>query len=233
MEIVRCENGHFYDIEKYSSCPTCAKELSGVGATVPATMPASIPATMPATMPASEMPFISSQMLSDYGSTEPVSAVDFTPEMVTDTKAAAANVPNVGIQDYQPTMPVLPQNVGEDAANTAFNPVVGWLVCVEGPDKGKDYRIHSQNNFIGRAPHMDICIRSDMHVSNERAAMIAYDPDEKMFLFGPGTGHNLVKVNGKTVLNTVELNPFDKVTVGKSKLLFVPLCGERFNWDAE
>jgi hypothetical protein len=134
----------------------------------------------------------------------------------------------VSIQDYQPTLPVSPvDDIG------AFNPVVGWLVCVEGPDKGKDYRIHSQYNFIGRAAHMDICIRSDNHISNDRAAIIAYDPQELMFTFGPGTGHNLVRVNGKMVLNAVELKAFDEVTVGKTKLLFVPLCGERFNWNAE
>src|SRR5881394_738435 len=26
-------------------------------------------------------------------------------------------------------------------------PVVGWLVCVEGPDRGRDFRLHAEKNF--------------------------------------------------------------------------------------
>src|SRR5262249_26846325 len=36
-------------------------------------------------------------------------------------------------------------------STTGISPVVGWLVCVEGPDKGRDFRIHSEKNFIGRS----------------------------------------------------------------------------------
>jgi hypothetical protein len=32
-----------------------------------------------------------------------------------------------------------------------IDPVVGWLVCVKGPDRGRDYRIRSEKNFIGRS----------------------------------------------------------------------------------
>lgn len=35
MEIVRCENGHFYDADRFSECPHCSP-TSGVGVTVPA-----------------------------------------------------------------------------------------------------------------------------------------------------------------------------------------------------
>ena len=39
-----------------------------------------------------------------------------------------------------------------------MHPVVGWLVCIEGPSKGKDYRMIAEKNFIGRSPEMDIRI---------------------------------------------------------------------------
>ena len=32
----------------------------------------------------------------------------------------------------------------------SVNPVTGWLVCIEGPHYGKDYKIHAGKNFIGR-----------------------------------------------------------------------------------
>lgn len=33
----------------------------------------------------------------------------------------------------------------------SVDPVTGWLVCIEGPQYGKDYKIHAGKNFIGRA----------------------------------------------------------------------------------
>ena len=44
---------------------------------------------------------------------------------------------------------------------TGISPVVGWLVCVAGPDRGRDYRIHGEKNFIGRGSSMDIVIAGD------------------------------------------------------------------------
>ncbi|WP_424766536.1 hypothetical protein [Paenibacillus sp. sgz302251] len=29
-----------------------------------------------------------------------------------------------------------------------IDPVVGWLVCVEGPHKGNDFRLHSERNLL-------------------------------------------------------------------------------------
>ena len=55
-------------------------------------------------------------------------------------------------------------------ASTGISPVVGWLVCVEGPDKGRDFRIHSEKNFIGRSPAMDIAVTGDESVSREKHA---------------------------------------------------------------
>lgn len=80
---------------------------------------------------------------------------------------------------------------------------------------------------------MDICISGDDCISTERAAVIAYDVEEKFFSFGPSMGHNVVRVNGKMLMNAVVLNPYDELTIGKTKLLFVPFCGERFDWNGK
>ena len=34
------------------------------------------------------------------------------------------------------------------------NPVCGWVVCVAGPRKGKDYRVMAGKNFVGRAKNI-------------------------------------------------------------------------------
>src|SRR5258708_3260880 len=46
--------------------------------------------------------------------------------------------------------------------------VVGWLVCVHGRNRGRDYRIRSENNTVGRSENMDICISGDDLISRER-----------------------------------------------------------------
>jgi predicted component of type VI protein secretion system len=108
--------------------------------------------------------------------------------------------------------------------------VVGWLVCIDGVDKGRDYRIHTGNNFIGRAPNMDIAIRNDNAVSSIKHATISYDMRGRAYYFAQGDGVNIVYLNGKPVLSMVQLNAYDKIEIGRTTLLFVPLCGEAFNW---
>jgi len=112
-----------------------------------------------------------------------------------------------------------------------FTPVVGWLVCTDGPARGTDYRIRAGYNYMGRAEHMDICITGDMQIGRERHAMIAYDQEEKIFFFGPADGKSIVRLNGKMVMIPSELHPYDVITIGSTKLIFIPLCGERFSWD--
>lgn len=123
----------------------------------------------------------------------------------------------------------VPTSVGGDMADEGINPVVGWLVCVEGPAKGNDYRIHAGYNYIGRDTG-DIAIRGDQQISRQNHAMVAYDESDKAFYVGPSAGRNLIKVNGKTVLNPVEMQSFDVLSIGATKLVFVALCGDKFGW---
>ena len=55
-------------------------------------------------------------------------------------------------------------------------PVVGWLVCTDGVNKGTDYRLHQGRNFVGRSPEMDVCILGDNTVSRSSHAIVVYDP---------------------------------------------------------
>lgn len=130
------------------------------------------------------------------------------------------------VQDYDPTMPATLNGV------PGFSPVTGWLVCIDGPAKGTDYRIHTDYNFIGRASNMDISIAGDNRIDRDRHAVVVYDPQERIFFFGPQNAKSVVRVNNRPVIGQVELNPYDVLTIGTTKLMFVPLCGKEFNWDA-
>lgn len=109
-------------------------------------------------------------------------------------------------------------------------PVTGWLVCIEGPEKGKDYRIAARNNSIGRSETMDICIKSDQAISREGHARLAYDGKYNHFYLIPGESANNIYVNGEPVYVPTQLKKGDILELGESKFLFIPFCDETFNW---
>lgn len=243
MEFVKCSRGHYYDPSVTSFCPQCAAESQGKGGMV-------FSEDMGMTQPVSQM--------EDYGATEPVGSPGgygaAAPASAGDYGATepigyggsfgggniGATVPvsqgngfttgdfgqGARVENYDDvTMPTI---VGGIAG---FTPVVGWLVCTDGPARGTDYRIRAGYNYMGRAEHMDICITGDNRIGHERHAMIAYDQEEKVFFFGPADGKSIVRLNGKMVMVPAEIHPYDIITIGSTKLIFVPLCGERFSWD--
>lgn len=112
-----------------------------------------------------------------------------------------------------------------------IDPVVGWLVAIAGPEKGKDYRIRSENNTVGRSKDMYICISGDESISRERQTVITFDPQRNAFHLSPGEGRGVVYLNGEALLAHKQLQPYDEILLGKTKLIFVPFCGEKFKWE--
>lgn len=129
-------------------------------------------------------------------------------------------------EDIGPTQVVGP----DEGSFFGYMPVVGWLVCIEGNDRGRDFRLHAGYNTIGRNPGNDVCITGDNAIARERHAMIAYDQEESLFFFAPGNGVNLVRLNGKVLMTPSEIKANDVLSIGRSKLMFIPLCTEAFNW---
>jgi hypothetical protein len=132
-------------------------------------------------------------------------------------------------------------NTNEDSAKTmAFwddnignEPVVGWLVCIEGAQRGKDYKIRAEKNFIGRSEEMHIHITGDNAISRRNHAIISYNPMERNFFLIPGDGVGIVYHNNEAVYSPLELTAYDVLQMGKSKFIFIPLCGIHFDWENE
>jgi len=112
-----------------------------------------------------------------------------------------------------------------------FLPIAGWLVCIEGAQRGKDYKIHMENNYIGRAPEMDIRIQGDDTISRKNHATISFDRRTGKFFYTPGMGRSIDYVNDNAIFGTIELKARDIIEIGRSKLMFMPLCGSKFNWE--
>ena len=219
MEAIKCSRGHYYD-KALGSCPVCAAEAGNqrspfvTGSDVPDDIPATTPAggfDIPATIPASQPAFTPTDLgmppRTNAGPTPPPAA------------------PKWDLEDYGATTPA------DMFGGESFDPVVGWLICTKGPNRGKDYRLHSGTNFIGRGKQSDVCIEGDSAVSTKNHASVTYDEREKVFFITKGEVRNPTYLNGRALRSDADLNVYDRIEIGGTELIFVPLCGESFNWN--
>lgn len=210
MTLVKCPNGHYYDSSRFgNNCPHCgmagAANVGGDQTTVPLNLPDAPTASNAPTEP----------LTATVPNQAPVSA-----------PVSPANQDKT--VDNDRTLPVTADMLDGTMERPA--PVVGWLVCTGGANKGADYRLHQGRNFIGRSTEMDVCIMGDNTVSRSSHAIVVYDPRSNVYLAQPGDSKELLYVNDSLVLNPVELKAMDILSLGDTKLMFVPLCGEKFHW---
>ncbi len=186
MQLTRCDNGHYYDASKHSSCPHCG-----------------------------------------------VQNLDIDFQKTVARRPESAGIAPTQAKSGEGTSDGEAKTVGVFRKKMGIDPVVGWLVCIEGPDKGRDYRLHSEKNFIGRSEKMDIAIAGDESVSRENHATVSFNPKKSLFRILPGDSRGLVYLNEEEVITPIELKGFDIIELGQTKLLFVPFCGENFTWQQE
>ena len=235
MEYTICPRGHYYYPAVNPSCPVCeadnrektatetiftnfTEQFGGMTENIPPNgfengigMTESLPSDMEVGLPL-------------YEGTAPFNAGDYTTPLDADLNGGFTYTTPI-IDDYDVTRPVM------QCGDPDFTPVVGWLVAVSGSAKGADFKIRSGYNYIGRDNNMDICIPGDMELSRQKAAVIGFDPVEKLFLFAPSEGKNFVRINGKAIIGPTVIKSFDRLRIGSTDLIFVAFCGERFGWD--
>ena len=245
MAQIECGRGHLYDPDKYPTCPYCGGgqkiTVASAGRTAPVgrsvlspgrTAPVSVTAPQK-TAPLSGAPVTAPQRTAPLSGAVPVTAAQKTapprgygvpqPEPV-----QTAPPPGFGV-----SVTAAGKTVGMMQSQMGFDPVVGWLACVAGPSRGKSYTIRGGVNSIGRSERMDIVITGDLKISSENHAKISYSDKHNRFNLLPGEGRNIVYLNDEEVFTPMPLNAYDLIDFGETKLLFVPLCGERFTWKTE
>ena len=98
--------------------------------------------------------------------------------------------------------------------------------------KGTDYRLYEGYSYIGRDPAKNQVAIPDDHISSVPSARILYDTGSRKFFINECNGaRNPVYLNGDLFDGRVELKPYDMIKMGNTRLLFVPLCTEKFAWE--
>ena len=211
IKMVRCPNGHYYNAALHESCPECSQEVGRTEAVSDSVIGRTeivggntVGKTEVVTPP-----------VPDYGMTVAVDDAEYEEAIARMEKTAQQLVPEA---DAGPAAPAgLP---------------VGWLVCVSGPDKGRDFRLYSGYNHIGRTAG-DIVLPGDDQLAPQSHAIVTYIPEEAKCYIGPSFTRSFVRADGKIVPASVELSSYDEIEIGSTKLCFVALCGSAFSWENE
>jgi hypothetical protein len=115
----------------------------------------------------------------------------------------------------------------------AADPVVGWLVVLEGPGRGNARRLGYGQNSLGRDRAERASLNfGDSSISRTKHCFVIYEPRKRQFFLRPGDGANLTYLDGELVSETVPLAANQIIEIGITKLRFVALCGPDFDWEA-
>ena len=110
-------------------------------------------------------------------------------------------------------------------------PVVGWLVVYKGPGRGKAVSLVNGMNGIGRGEDQTVQVDfGDESISRDTHAYITYDDEERNFYVSHGGKQNVVRLNGRPVLNSEPLTDGDSIRMGATTMRFCALCGPDFDW---
>ena len=203
--ITRCSNGHWYDTSTNKTCPHCKQE--------------------------SEKLSIRLNDMEEDDRTISITEVDLS------LGEELGAIIGSSIGSFTPP---LNETIGEDEDGdktvsfgffgiTATQPVTGWLVCMNGEEKGKDFRLHSGKNFIGRGASMDVMLVDDKTIARDKHCSIAYDPKGNSFYVSSENG-NITYLNQKIIEEAVKIKDGDEITVGETVLQFIPFCWVDRTW---
>lgn len=161
-----------------------------------------------------------------------------------DTRAMPGRARHSAIEEEDHTRVFRPQRRADPAAATTAatsdsdrpqefekDPVVGWLVVVDGPGRGSALQLGYGLNTIGRGPEARLRLDfGDNEISKENHAAVTYDPRGRRYYIQHGGGVNLTYVGDDPVLQPRELQGRELIGIGSTRLVFVPFCGAEFDW---
>lgn len=128
------------------------------------------------------------------------------------------------------------KTVGRYVSSTSgetIEPVVGWLIGVKGTYFGQGFPLKTGNNKVGRGNEFHVKLLDDDSISKTCMAIITYDGKGRKFSIRAGESDQLSYLNGEALYDRAMLHGYEEIEFGdseKNKFIFVPLCGEKFDW---
>ena len=110
-------------------------------------------------------------------------------------------------------------------------PVVGWLICIKGPNLGQCFNIYAGKNSLGRSNTNKIIVNKDKSISRDKHSWIIYEPRNRVFFAQPGDSSGLTYVNDEMIMQATKLEKKSIIEVGNTRLMLIPLCGDEFSWE--
>ncbi len=168
-------------------------------------------------------------------STPSVESADSEESLFNEVKKAAADNDGKTVGFFSMARPsAAPSDESDNTPQPVIpseEPVVGWLVCIEGPNIGQSFNIHAGQNSLGRSNNNTIVINKDKSVSREKHAWIVYEPKHRQFYAQPGESSGLTYVNDEVIMQATKLEKWSVIDVGNTRLTLFPLCDDEFSWE--
>lgn len=209
--VVKCKNGHWYDPNMHRTCPHCKRASEQLRLTLDDVEEDDKTVSIPDV---------------DVSLGEQLEALDILHSTETNGNQVQAEIKSEQ-QEEDRTI-----SFGFFGMDSEQPPVTGWLVCIQGAQRGSDFRLHSGKNFLGRSPSMDIVLADDKTVSRDKHCSVVYDPKGNHFYLAPEKG-NIVLRNGNMVERAEILQERDTLQLGETILQFIPFCQEDITWEEE
>ncbi len=243
MKLSTCPKGHFYDADKYASCPYCVPQdeaeavTEALNVTTEDFSTGSVSAGAASQAISVQTPGAVQQATPGQMSVSGQASGAVQQPIAGQLSAASGSVKrrpafvNTAVSGWEEPEEDENCTVGYYAQVIGVEPVVGWMVCIKGAYRGESFKLKSGRNFIGRAANMDIVLGADQSVSRLRHAAVVYDPKSRAFIVAAGDARELCYLNGEVVVTSQKLKAYDVLTLGNTELMLIPLCGEKFSWD--
>lgn len=203
MGMVRCNKGHFYDNTKFSQCPHCGIFFGEDDEK-----------TMAMSMDLSSVSSGINRVEDDE------KTVAMMPQGI---KIEKENNKSCVVDEEDKTVSLYAEKTGSDF-------ITGWLVCITGAERGRDYKLHQGFNRVGRDYQLDIAVMDDSAISREAAFAVVYDDKSNQF-FAVQQSSGTAYLNGKTLEGAMPLKTGDILYTGNSEFEFVAFCREGRTWN--
>lgn len=135
-----------------------------------------------------------------------------------------AGIPRKHVERTETTPPVV-------HADFLSDPVVGWVVIIDGPGKGTSLQLGAGQNALGRGGRARVRIDfGDHEISRDSHTIITYDPKHNKYYVQPGLGTNIAYLGDDPILQPKLLESGNRISLGSTTLRFIALCDDSFSW---